>query len=173
MPNTDFIAELGALALGSRLRKLLQRLQDDGDYVHRSLGLDFKPKWFPTIYLLSTQSPLTVTAVAKRLSMTHPSTIEIIDELISAGWIRSQKSNRDGRSRELTLTQKGLKLCREMQPLWNAFRVAGEAINKDYGNDFLKAVGLVERALDRESLFDRVMAAIDIENVKDVKRAKR
>lgn len=162
MPHTDYLAKLGAVALASRLRRLLQRLHADGERVYRVLNFDFKPKWFPVLHLLSNRMPLTLTEIARLMCVAHPSSIETVDELISGGLVKSRKSNLDGRIRELSLTNKGKQLCSELLPIWDAFRIAGEEANKENGNDFLKAIGILEQALDRLSMYDRVMAQLEV-----------
>jgi DNA-binding MarR family transcriptional regulator len=160
MQDDDYLARLGPLALASRLRRLLHGLHVDGERVYRVLNVDFKPKWFPILHLLSNRMPLTVTEISRLLCISHPSAIAVIDELTSVGLVGSRKSNRDGRVRELFPTDRGKRLCRKLRPVWDAFRIAGENVNKEGGNDFLKAVGTLERALDREPMYDRVMARI-------------
>jgi DNA-binding MarR family transcriptional regulator len=171
MAKTDYIAELGAQALASRLRRLLQLLHRDGEQVYRSLNLDFKPKWFPVLHLLSTRSPLTLTEIARLLSVAHPSSIETVDELISAGLINSRKSDIDGRRRELSLTDRGKQLRRELLPVWDAFRVAGEAAIKEGENDFLGAVDKLERSLLKQSMYERIMAQLEKRTRQQEKRA--
>ena len=158
--RTDYIAELGALALASRLRRVLHCLRSDGERVYRTLNIDFKPKWFPVLHLLSSHSPLTLTEIARPLSVAHPSSIETVDELLSAGLVSSRKSGADGRCRELSMTEKGIRLSSELQPVWDAFQAAGEAVIHEEGNDFLKAIGKLERALLRLSMYDRIMALL-------------
>ena len=160
-PNKDYIADLGSLALVSRLRRLLHRLLAEGDRVYRALELEFKPKWFPVVHLLSRHSPLTLTEIARKLSVSHPSMIETVEELISAGLIKSRKSKQDARARELFLTNKGEKLLSDLEPVWEAFRFAGDKVNQEDGNDFLKAVGALERALDKSSMYDRIMTRLE------------
>ncbi len=172
MATTDYIAELGALALASRLRRLLQRLHSDGEQVYRSLNLHFKPKWFPVLHLLSTHSRLTLTEIARLLSVAHPSSIETVDELISAGLVNSRKSDIDGRRRELSLTDKGQQLRSELLPVWDAFRAAGEEATKERGNDFLEAVDKLERSLLRLSMYDRIMAQLGKRTRQKEKRTK-
>jgi len=161
MPKADYVAELGALALASRLRRLLQRLHSDGEQVYRNLNLDFKPKWFPVIHLLAHRSALPLTELAGLLSVTHPSLIETVRELVAAGLVNTRKSDRDGRRRELSLSREGKRLCIRLQPVWGAFGAAGEAAIKEGNNDLLEAVGRFERALDNRSMYERIMMRVE------------
>ena len=173
MPKTDYITELGALALASRLRRLLHRLQSDGEQVYRSLNLHFKPKWFPVLHLLLNRSPLTLTEISQLLSVAHPSSIEAVDELISAGLVDSRKSDSDGRCREISLTSEGKQLCNELLPVWDAFRVAGEEAISEGDNDFLEAVSKLERSLLNLSMYERIMAQLEKRTKQKKKEAKK
>lgn len=172
MSKTDYLAEIGALALASRIRRLLQRMHADGERVYRDLNFDFKPKWFPVLHLLSGRSPLAMTEIARLMCVSHPSMIATVDELNSAGLVQSRQSSSDGRLRELSLTEKGKQLCRELLPVWEAFRIAGEDVDKEGGNDFLKAIGKLERSLDRVSLYERIMAQMEINKTQNRKRSR-
>jgi molecular chaperone GrpE (heat shock protein) len=68
------------------------------------------------------------------------------------------------------LTDKGKQLLSELLPVWDAFRAAGEAVNKEGGNDFLEAVGKLERALHSRSMYDRIMAKLKNEPSRRTKR---
>jgi DNA-binding MarR family transcriptional regulator len=166
MSENDYLVELGALALASRLRRLLQRLHADGERIYRTLDLDFKPKWFPVLHLLSERSSLAVTEIARLMCVAHPSMIQTVDELISAGLVKSRRSDQDGRLRELSLTAKGQRLCEQLAPVWAAFGDAGEEVVKEQGNDFLRAVSILERSLERQSLFDRITTKLKIQELK-------
>lgn len=170
MSETDYIAELGALALASRLRRLLHWMHSDGDQVYRSLRVDFKPKWFPVLHLLSERSHLTLTEVSRMLSVAHPSSIETVDELVSAGLVESVRSKVDARRRELSLTGKGKRLCRELSHVWDAFRIAGEEVAEERGNDFLEALSKLEQSLAERSLYDRIMAELDRKRLRKQER---
>ena len=164
--KTDFLAELGSLAIASRLRRLHQRLQADGERIYQSLDVDIKTKWFPVLYLLLNQSALSLTEISRLLCVAHPSIIQTIDELMTAGLVDSRKSDHDGRLRELSLTDRGQQLCLDLRPVWDAFRKAGDAVIKEGGNDFLDAVDKLERSIDRLSMYDRIMAQLEVSTEK-------
>jgi DNA-binding MarR family transcriptional regulator len=147
---------------------LLQCLQADGEKVYRDLNFDFRPRWFPVLHLLSQRKSLPLTGIARQMDVAHPSLIETVADLISAGLVKSRKSDQDRRIRGLSLTSKGKRLCRQLLPVWKAFRIAGEEVTREGGNDFLKAVSILEDALSREPMYNRIMAKI-----KDQSRQKR
>ena len=156
----DYIDQLGTLALGSRLRRLLNRMLAEGEKVYKSLDIDFGVSWFPIFHLLAYRSPLMLTDIAKALGITHPSVIEVTDEMIRRGLVRSQQNDDDRRCRHLSLTAKGKRAVSKLEPIWEAFWQAGEDINSESGNDFLEAIKKVERAMDRRSMYERITARL-------------
>ena len=153
----DYINELGALALASRLKRLLNRMHADGEKVYRDLSIDFKTKWFPVLHLLADHSPMTLMQIADALRQAHPSVIEVVDELVSKGLVSQQRSAADRRRRELSISVKGRRLCGRLAPVWEAFREAGDEVNVAHRNNVLAAITKMEQAIDAESLYDRIM----------------
>jgi hypothetical protein len=49
----DHVRALGRIALGSRLKRLSERLLSDVARVYESQGIDFKPPWFPLFSLVA------------------------------------------------------------------------------------------------------------------------
>jgi len=152
----DYLDQLGALALASRIRRLLGRLLADGEKVYRSRNIDFAVSWFPIFHILGRRSPLTITEIAGALGMAHPSVIEVTDEMTRKGFVRSRKSREDKRRRLLTLTVKGEKAVARLEPIWEAFKRAGDEICAESNNDFMGSIAGLEQALDRLSMYERI-----------------
>lgn len=167
----DYIRKLGALALASRLRRLLHRLHADGARVYESLHADFKPTWFPVLHLLTMHRNMTLMQLSSTLAMTHPSVIEIVEDMTQAGLVSSQKSLGDGRRREISLTPKGRRKARHLEPVWNAFRLAGDEVSRESGNDFMGSLTMLEAAMDRSSMYERITSKL--ERQKSSERSQR
>ena len=93
----DLFRELGALALGSRLSRLIDRLNRDISGLYRSLNVGFEARWFPVLYLLGTCSPLSVTGIANRLGISHPAVNKLVSQMSRIGFVSSS-------SRQVTIT---------------------------------------------------------------------
>ena len=157
----DYFDQLGTLALASRLRRLLNRLLGDGEKVYRSQKIDFAISWFPIFHILANRSPLTLTEIANALGMAHPSVIEVTDEMIKKGFVGSRRSREDRRRRNLFLTKKGEKTVARLEPIWKAFKQAGDEICGESGNNFLESIMKMEQALDRRSMHERIIARLN------------
>lgn len=155
--SSDHIDELGVLALGSRLKRLSDRIMTDGARIYKAQEADFEPRWFPLATLLNKMPSLAVGDAAKALGQSHAAVSQIADAMIRRGVVSSEKSAEDERRTLLTLTPKGRTLLDEIAPLWDSIRNALDEVVSMSGTDFLAAVGHIEHALDVSSFYDRAM----------------
>lgn len=159
---------LGALALGSRFRRLSDQLMQDGILIYRDANLDFEPKWFPVFMHLKEMGPTAVMDIARGLGITHPSVNQIAKEMTSAGLIAAYKDTSDKRKRVLALTSAGKAKIRELEPVWLNIRDALQELIDETRVDFLGYISMVEQALERKSFYQRY---IDLSGQEDDKRS--
>ena len=150
---TDFIAELGPLALASRFRRLSERMMQQCGEVYRTRGFDFQPGWFPLIHLLWMRGPCSPSEATRALGVSPASISQVLGELVRQRLVSSRKDRNDQRRRILDLTQKGRRLASELEPLWEGIRRTAEEILADTGLD-LRVLALVEQAFDRGALLE-------------------
>lgn len=146
----DLISELGALAWGSRLKRLSDLIMKQAVEVYQSYGIDFEPKWFPLFYLLSQKQEMGIMEIAEKLNVTHPAVIQVAKELEKKGWVTSQKSGEDGRKRILKLTQKGLDFLPQLQGIWQDIRAVNEDLLNNRTHLLLPAVEELEQVLSEK-----------------------
>jgi len=151
----DFLAETGALGLGSRLKRLSDRLMQDGVGIYQDLGIDFKPSWFPTFNLLYRRGPAPLGQVAQDLGVTHVAINQVLQELEQKGLARSEGSTEDRRVRIVQLTKEGLELAGRLEEVWDSIRAAIREAIEETGHDFLGATERLELCLDRTSFRTR------------------
>ena len=63
----EYIAQLGLVALGSRMRAVSDRLYATADEVYRQSGLDIQGRWLPLLRILHDRGPLTVGEIAEAI----------------------------------------------------------------------------------------------------------
>ncbi len=156
----DLIRLLGPLALASRLKRLSERLMKDASRIYREQKLDFEPRWFPVFYLLSEQSPLAVTEIARELHVTHPAVNQVAGAMEKAGLIISWRDKKDDRKRLLALSASGKDLVIRLMPLWSDIKRAACELLDASGTDLLAALDRIESALDSAGMFERIKAQI-------------
>lgn len=152
----NIIDESGILALSTRLQRLSEQLRKDGAQIYKAYGIAFEPKWFPVIYTLYHKKKVSVVEIANEIGYTHPSTISLLRELEKQKLIRSKKDKIDERKRLILLTDKGLELIEEMQPVWEVIRNALHQI-ADNQNQLLKAITEAENKIATQSFLQRAM----------------
>jgi DNA-binding MarR family transcriptional regulator len=151
----DLMKDLGALAFGSRLKRLSDKIMRQASGVYQSYALDFEPKWFPLFYLLSQQTEMGIMEIADNLGITHPAVIQIAKELEKKRWITSVKSKSDGRKRILTLTKKGKELLPQLRDIWEKIRQVNEALIQSHQHNLLLAMDEMENALNEKEYLIR------------------
>lgn len=153
----DVLRGIGALAFGSRLKRLSDRVMQDGVKMYRASGLDFEPKWFPVFYYLSELGPSSIMDIARGLGISHPSVSQIAREMTLAKLVSGDKDANDKRRRVLTLTSYGKGQQASIQAVWQVIEATLVELLGETGVDFLDCIGTVERALDRRSLESRFL----------------
>ncbi|RFS14700.1 bifunctional helix-turn-helix transcriptional regulator/GNAT family N-acetyltransferase [Emticicia sp. C21] len=144
----DLISDLGALALGSRLKRLSDRMMKSVSEIYRNSGVDFESKWFPLFYLLSKEGEKGIMEIAEILNISHPGVIQIAKEMEKEGWIVSEKSGRDARKRHLKLTERAWDALPQLEEMWVSFRANNEKIIKGSQQNILLALEEFEHFMD-------------------------
>jgi DNA-binding MarR family transcriptional regulator/GNAT superfamily N-acetyltransferase len=151
----DYFSQFGSLALGARLRRLGEKVGQDISSIYKDVDSGFEPRWFPFFQLLSTDSPLTVTEIAERLSITHPSVIQIMDELKDKGLVSSTPDKVDKRRTLLSLTPKARALHNMMNNIWRDLKQVTDDLIKSCENNVLELLTELEQELNKQSLDKR------------------
>ncbi|MFT7218652.1 MAG: DNA-binding MarR family transcriptional regulator/GNAT superfamily N-acetyltransferase [Candidatus Azotimanducaceae bacterium] len=149
---SDFLAELGALALGSRLKRLSDALMQDGVRVYQSLDAGFEPRWFPVFFYLYRKGPTAITELARGLGVSHPGVNKIGNELIQTKLVAPYRDRSDKRKRVLALTRLGRDKIEALEPAWRDIRRALQSAVDEGGGDFLSNLSALEKSF-RENGF--------------------
>ena len=153
----DVLREVGALAFGSRLKRLSDRVMQDGARMYRATGVAFEPKWFPVFYYLSEMGPSSIMDIARGLGISHPSVNQVAREMTAANLVSAYKDTNDKRRRVLALTSYGKEQREEIRQVWKVVEDTLVELLNETGVDFLGYIGTVERLLDRRSLEQRFL----------------
>jgi DNA-binding MarR family transcriptional regulator len=152
----DYLATQGINALGSRLRRLLDRLDRDVAAIYRSADVRFEARWFPVFIALRDGGPLTVGALATRLSVTHAAVSQVRAALEAERLIDASPDPEDGRRQRLVLTPKGRALAAQLKPLWDAIATASSQVLNEGAPELMAHLDGLDAALDRRGLAARV-----------------
>jgi DNA-binding MarR family transcriptional regulator len=156
----NYYEKLGQLILGSRLRKLSERLMLEMGNIYKNRNIEFEPGWFHIMYLLAENEKMSITQISDMLQVSHPSVIQVIGVLEKRDIVKISIDNGDKRRRLIELSENGLVLLNQIKPIWQqidqmmiAFLSEGQ-----FSQNILEAIGEIEKNLDSKSLSERITA---------------
>jgi DNA-binding MarR family transcriptional regulator len=157
---TDYITQMRGAALGARLRRLSAMIDTDASRVYAAKGIRFEQRWFGVINQLALNGPMSVSALAETLKISHPSVSEARQSLEKAGLVQSAPDPEDSRRRILSLSPAGVEFVNRLRPMWEVFDEVARQLDTEAG-EVTWALARLEQALARRSLFARIMDGIE------------
>lgn len=153
----DFLDELAELALGSRLKRLSDRLMAEANSIYQAFGHTVQPRWFVLLALLYRRGRVGVVDAAESLGISQPAVSQFSRDLEDKGWLKVVFDEQDGRKRYLALTDLGRKEVDSLQPMWRAVEAAAKDLCEETGGDFYRSIQRFEKALKQKSMLARAM----------------
>lgn len=155
----DTLADLGVTFLGSRMKRLADRLQTDAAATLQAMDLPIQPAQQQFLAVLRQQGPQTVGGVAQHLRISQPTATRAIQALMEQGLIDASREGRDQRQKLLSLSPDGEALMDRLErDLWPRVEAAAVSLCGGRHAALLKEIEMIEAELDRRSLVDRIMA---------------
>ena len=153
----DVLEDLGDLFLGSRLKRLAERLQAGAGRVLRDVGLPIQPAQFPLLAAIDRYGPLTVGQAVEALGVSQPVVTRTLAGLVEMGLVETTRDEADLRQKTIRLSSAGEAMMARAKPMiWPRVDAAVKQLCADLNGSFLDQVGQIETALDRQSLDARV-----------------
>jgi N-acetylglutamate synthase-like GNAT family acetyltransferase/DNA-binding MarR family transcriptional regulator len=144
--STDLLSDLGPLFLGSRLKRLAERLQAGAARVAAGAGLPVQPVHMPLLAALD-QRPMTVGTVVDAVGLSQPGITRAAGQLVALGLVSSTRGV-DQRQRTLSLTPAGQAvLARAKLLVWPRIEAAVAEVCDDLAGPLLEQVSSLEAAL--------------------------
>ncbi len=143
----EYIAQLGLVALGSRMRAISDRLYATADEVYRASGLELQGRWLPLLRILHDRGPQTVGEIAEAVGQTHSAVSQLADKLTDQGWLDVVADPTDRRRRRLALTAHAAAELRAAKPLWRAIEDLFTRHCREQGIDLLHTLTTFESVL--------------------------
>ncbi|MFQ4135151.1 GNAT family N-acetyltransferase [Nodosilinea sp. PGN35] len=154
----DFYLRVGKLALGSRLRRLSERLTADAAKVYALYGIPLDPKWFPVFYILSNQETASITEIAQMIGHSHPSVSRIVKEMKQKGLIRSGEPAEDARMNVVMLSDAGRQLIPAIETQCQDVTQVVDNLLSSTQHNLWQAIEEFEYLLANKSFLDRIQA---------------
>jgi DNA-binding MarR family transcriptional regulator len=157
--SRDVIRELGYLTLGTRLKRLGERMQAHTQRVLDAHGLQIVAAQFPFLAALDRLGPLKVGELAEAVGVTQPAATKTIGQLVEAGYVAISTTSDDQRKRSVDLTKLGRRLVAEGQrSAWPLVEAAVEELCHRSTGPLLEQLAAIEDALSEAPLDVRAAA---------------
>lgn len=156
----DIITALGHLCMGSRLKRLGERLQAGVSVVLAERGHDVQPAQLPLLWALREGGAMAIGQLGERVGISQPGVSRAIGTLEAQGLVCIAAEGHDRRQRYVALAGPGHALMDELdETLFPAVDNAVERLCTADGHDLLGQIDRIERALEQEPLDRRILRA--------------
>ena len=156
----DVIIEQEQLFLGSRLKRLAERMQADVVRVAERAGLNIQPSQYPLLVTLDSQGPQTISALTEALGFSQPTITRAVARLVELELVQVDRLHRDQRHKTISLTDAGLRAMERSKLLvFPRVEAAVRDMSKDLSGTLLEQIGALERCLAERSLDQRAQAS--------------
>lgn len=154
----DVIADMGPAFLGSRLKRLAERLQAGAMATITEAGLPLQPGHMALLAALR-GGAMTIGQLAEAIGISQPAVTRSVGQLARLG-IVADAAAPDQRTRLVALTQAGQAAATQAATeLWPRIGMAAEELMAALPAPFLQQVAAIERALDQASIAERAARA--------------
>jgi len=121
----DVVKELGYLTLGTRLKRLGERLQAQTQVLLEYEGVDLPASHFPVLAALDRLGAMSVGELTEAVGMSQPGVTRSLDKLVAEGLVSSAQLAGDRRVRTIALTKPGRQLiARSKRTAWPMIEAA-------------------------------------------------
>ncbi len=153
----DVLAEMGHLALGSRLKRLAERVQADATKAFSDRGIPVQAAHFPLLAALTTYGPLSVSEAVDAVGISQPAVTRIHNSLQKLGLTCTVPVRGDNRVKQIRLTPEGEALVEDLKhTMWPHVRRAAQALCEGPDTDILGQIARLEAGLQTRPLDLRI-----------------
>jgi DNA-binding MarR family transcriptional regulator/L-amino acid N-acyltransferase YncA len=154
---TDILRDLGPIFLGSRLKRLAERMQSGAARMIAEEGLPLQPAQMPLLAALD-RGPLTVGQLVEAVGSSQPGVTRAVGQLVALGLVESVRGA-DQRQRTLSLTAAGeAAMARVKLLIWPRVGPAVTEMLAGLSGPLLDQIGSIEAALAASPLDARAAA---------------
>ncbi|SON57301.1 DNA-binding transcriptional repressor MarR [Hartmannibacter diazotrophicus] len=152
----DVVRSLGLLCLGSRLKRIGERLQANTDAILAAEGVGISASQYPYLASLDRLGPLTIGELAEAVGVSQPGVTRSVNMLIGAGLMLAESSPDDQRRRIVRLTADGARIVEiGKRSVWARVEAAVADLCEGFDGPLLAQLAAIEEGLDAAPLVRR------------------
>lgn len=153
----DVVRSFGFLTLGTRMKRIGERLQADTQKIIESFGAPIQASQYPFLAALDRLGPLTIGEFAEAIGITQPGATRTVGQLVKLGLLESETAPDDQRRRIVSLTREGQRLvAAAKRDVWPRIREAVADLCGDLDGPLLDQLAVIEEGLGAVPLDRRV-----------------
>lgn len=158
----DILKERPALFLGSRLKRLAERMQGDVVALSEAAGLAIQPSQYTLLATLDRYGPRTIGELTQAMELSQPAITRMAAKLAAMGLVVIDRRHKDQRHKTVSLTPAGrTDLERAKQVVWPRVQAAVEAMLAGLDGPLLAQIDQIEARLADKSLAQRALEQPD------------
>jgi DNA-binding MarR family transcriptional regulator/N-acetylglutamate synthase-like GNAT family acetyltransferase len=159
----DIIRERGPLFLGSRLKRLAERMQADVSHVAERAGLAIQPSQYSLLATLDRHGPLTIGELTLAMELSQPAITRMAAKLAEMGLVAIDRRHKDQRHKTVSLTEQGkVDLERSKLYVWPKVESAVTEMLRGLNGPLLDQVAALEQMLAEKPLDQRALAPVGL-----------
>lgn len=156
----DFMAQLGIIACGTRLKRLSDMFYDEAQRIYAAAGVRFEPKWFALFSLVSATPGISVTEAASALGLSHVAVSKLARELEREGLFTIAPSETDRRRSNLNLSDRGEAMQQQLTPLWSVIEEGCQQVSDQTSGGIMPFIEELEGAIANQALSQHVITRL-------------
>jgi DNA-binding MarR family transcriptional regulator/ribosomal protein S18 acetylase RimI-like enzyme len=154
---------------GSRLKKIGENITSQVGKICRDHKVDFETRWIPVISALFEKGELSVQSLADYLGITHPAVVQLTNQLLEKGFIKTEKLTADKRVKIISITEKGKEKFELLKPTLNEIESSINSLLSKTGYDVMDVISKLEDSLASEKIIKNISDKIKEKQLRDVK----
>ena len=153
----DIVKRKGYLTLGSRLRRIGERLQAETQRVMDRHNVPIQANQYPLLGALDENGPISVNELAEALGVSQPGVTRNIGQLEKQGIVAVAHGRNDRRIRVVSLTETGRDIVRRgRSQVWPLLESCIADIMSDASGPLLEQLDHLENGLGEASFLKRI-----------------
>jgi DNA-binding MarR family transcriptional regulator len=153
----DVVRSFGFLTLGTRMKRIGEKLQADTQRIMDELGAPLQASQYPFLAAIDRLGPLTVGELAEATGITQPGATRTVALLVELGMLDTEQAADDQRRRIVSLSKEGKRLvAAAKRDVWPCINAAVTDLCGGLDGPLLDQLAAIEDGLAAASLDRRV-----------------
>lgn len=145
----DVVRQLGHLTLGTRLKRIGERLQSQTQRILDAHEVPIQAAQFPFLAAIDRLEPVAVGELADAVGVTQPAATRALAQLSEDGFVEIAQASGDQRCRSITLTRQGKRLVgMGKRDVWPVIDAAVKHLCRGVTGSLLEQLAAIEDGLE-------------------------